>query len=280
MPSARRSMLFVPGTRPDRFAKAEAAGADMVCVDLEDAVAPDLKDAAREDAVGWLAAGDGTGPERVVRLNGLKTLAGLKDLQAVAAACPRHGHVFLPKVESAGELAVADAVLSEAGSPAGLIALVESLEGLAQVEAIAAATPRLAALVFGAADFTAELGIEIAPEPLLHARARIVLAAARAGIAALDVPTLDVKNTEATGADAARARAMGFTGKAALHPAQIAPIHAAFTPSPAELEKARRIVAAFEASETGLATLDGKLVERPVVRAAERVLEAARAAGS
>ena len=276
----RRSLLFVPGARPDRFAKALGAGADMVCVDLEDAVPPEGKDAARAAAIEWISTAEGAGPERVVRINALRSLAGLRDLAAMAEAAPRAGLVFLPKVDGPEELRLAEAILAEARSPMGLVALIETVAGLENVQRIASATPRLEAVMFGAVDLAAELACDLAWEPLLYARSRIVHAARQAGIDAIDVPSLEIRNSAAIETAALRARALGFTGKAVLHPDDVAAVNAAFSPSPEETEAARRVVAAFEASETGLVVLDGKLVEKPVIRKMEQVLAAARAAGA
>ncbi|MGV0761746.1 CoA ester lyase [Tistrella mobilis] len=279
--SARRSLLFAPATRPEIFAKALASGADLVCVDLEDAVAPDLKQAARPAGFDFLraAAGDGAGgPERILRINGLKTIAGLRDLSALADAGIATGMVMLPKVESAEELRLADAVLTEAGSMLKLAALVESVRGIEAAHAIAGATPRLDLMMFGGADLAAELGTRVAPEPMAYARARLVQAARGAGIDLMDVPALDFRNPDAVAEDAARARDLGFTGKAALHPANVALVNAAFTPDAAEIAWARRVIESFEASAGGVAVLDGKLIEKPVVAAQRRVLSRARAA--
>lgn len=276
-----RSLLFVPATRPDRFDGALGAGADMVCVDLEDAVAPDAKDGARADGVGFLR--DGPGPLRALRINPLSTRHGLADMLAVLDAAPSGGALFLPKVGDAAELGLADELLSAAGSDLPLIALIESTDGLANVQDIARATPRLRMLMFGAADLAAELGVEVAHEPLLHARSMVVHAARRAGIAALDVPCLDFRDMESVEREARAARALGFTGKAMIHPSNVAAVHAAFTPSEAEVERARRVVAAFRESGGGVASLDGKLVEMPVVRAMTRILaiaERGRAGGA
>lgn len=277
--SARRSLLFVPGSRPDRFEKAVAAGADMVCVDLEDAVPPDGKAAAREAALAWLANA-GSGPERVVRINGLKTRAGLADLSAVADIVPESGLLFLPKVDGPDEIRIADAVLTEAGSRAGLIALIESVDGLENVQSIANASPRLELLLFGAVDLAAELGCEIAPLPLLYARSRIVHAARRAGIGALDVPCLAVTDLEQLEAEARDAKAMGFTGKAVLHPSNVKTVHEVFSPTPEEVARARDVISAFQSSKTGLVVIDGKLIEKPVIRKMEQIMAAAEAAGS
>ena len=276
--SARRSLLFVPGARPDRFEKAVAAGSDMVCVDLEDAVPPNGKAAARKAALAWLTAG-GDGPERMVRINGLKTRAGLADLSAVADAAPAAGLIFLPKVDGPDEIRIADAILTEAGSPAGLVALIESVDGLENVQSIASASSRLELLLFGAVDLAAELGCEIAHEPLLYARSRVVHAARRAQVGVLDVPCLAVKNLERVATEARAAKAMGFTGKAVLHPSNVATVHHVFSPMPDEVARARDVISAFQASETGLVVLDGKLIEKPVIRKMEQVLAAAEAAG-
>lgn len=278
--SARRSLLFVPGARPDRFDKALASGADMVCVDLEDAVPPDGKDAAREAALGWLIEQDaGTAPERVVRINGLKTVAGLRDLSRAAELSPQAGLIFLPKVDGPEELKIADAILTEAGSSAGLIALIESVDGLENVQAIASATSRLEMLLFGAVDLSAELGCDLEHEPLLYARSRIVHAARRAGIGVLDVPSLAVRDNSVVRIEAEAAKSIGFSGKAAIHPANVDAINTVFSPTEQELRKAREIMEVFAASPTGLVVIDGKLIEKPVVRKMEQIVAAAKAAG-
>ena len=276
--SARRSLLFVPGTRPERFAKALAAGADMVCVDLEDAVPPDSKTDARDVAIPWLCE-QSDGPERIVRINSLKSRDGLKDLTAVADASPNSGLIFLPKVDGPDEICIADAVLTEAGSGAGLIALIESVDGLEHVQNIASASQRLQMLMFGAVDLAAELGCDLAAEPLLFARSRIVHAARRAGINAIDVPAVDFRNAEALETEARHAKSMGFDGKAVLHPDNVAVVNTIFSPTAEETAFAKKVIDLFDASETGLVVLDGKLIEKPVIRKMEQVLASAAAAG-
>ena len=276
--SARRTLLFVPGARPDRFEKAVCAGADMVCVDLEDSVQPQRKDSARTAAIKWLVT-EGSGPERIVRINSLKTRAGLVDLVAIADASPQNGLIFLPKVDGPDELRITDAILSEAKCPLGMIALIESLDGVENVQAISTASIRLEMIMFGAVDFAAELGCDLAEQPLAYARSRIIHAARRAGISAMDVPCIAVHDHEILISETAAARALGFSGKAVLHPANVKTVNDAFTPTAQETAKAREIVAAFEASETGLVLIDGKLVEKPVIRKMEQVLSAAKSAG-
>ena len=266
----RRSLLFAPGNRPSVHDKALAAGADIVCIDLEDAVPAAEKETARALAIPVLT--DAPGPERVVRINSLRSADGMRDLLAVVAARPPKGTLMLPKVADAGEVRIADEVLNEAGLPLSLAVLIESAEGLENARAIMAASPRVTFALFGAVDFAAEMGVPVAHEPLLHARAQLVHAARLAGIDILDVPSLAFRDDAVVRRETETALSLGFTGKAAIHPANVATINAVFTPSPEEVERARRIVAAYEASPNGLAEIDGKLIEKPVVRAMQRVL--------
>ncbi len=272
----RRSFLFAPGSKPDLFSKAIATGADVVCVDLEDAVAPALKAAARAPSVAFLAAGDGK-CERALRINPVRSLDGARDLAALANHAPIVGGLLvLTKVDDAEELRIIDALLTELGSGLELIPLIETARGLDAVMEIASA-PRVACLLFGAVDLAAELGIPIEHEPLLYARSRLVHAAKRAAVGVFDVPSLDFRNLEGVRAESEVAKRLGFTGKAVLHPSNVAVVNDVFTPSIAEIAQAEAVIAAFKASPTGLVVLDGKLIEKPVVRASERVLARAQA---
>ncbi len=275
--AARRSLIFVPGNRPDRFEKALAAKSDLVCVDLEDAVPPGGKRNSRRVAVSWLSEGR-QGPERAVRINSLKTVDGLRDLTSIAEAVPADGVLLLPKVDGPEELAIAEAILVESGSGSRLGALVESVDGLEHVQAIASASSRLEFLLFGAVDLAAELGCDLCQASLMYARSRIVHAARRAGIAAFDAPSLDFRNLEALEDEARMAKSLGFSGKAVLHPDNVPVVNSVFSPTPEEVANARRVVDAFSDSSTGLIVIDGKLVEKPVLRKMEQILEAAEAA--
>ena len=267
----RRSFLFAPGSRPEIFQKALASGADVVCVDLEDAVAPALKAAARAPSLAFLAGTAGT-PERALRINPVRSLDGARDLASLANHAPiATGLLVLTKVDDPEELRIVDALLTEHGSGLGVIPLIETARGLEAVMEIAAA-PRVASLLFGAVDLAAELGIAVSHEPLLYARSRVVHAAKRAGVGAFDVPSLDFRNLEAVRSESEIAKQLGFTGKAVLHPTNVAVVNAVFTPTAAEIAAAESIVAAFKASPSGLAVIDGKLIEKPVFRAAERVV--------
>ncbi|HEX8928032.1 MAG TPA: aldolase/citrate lyase family protein [Actinomycetota bacterium] len=269
---ARRSWLFTPATRPDRFARAGEAGADVLIIDLEDAVAPGDKDRARAAALAHLDAGRGTAPIQALRVNGLRTRAGLDDLRLLLESRSGPDAVILPKVETPDEPRLADAWLAEAGSRAAQVALIESARGLEAAPGIARSTPRLSALMFGAADLAADLGAPAAWEPLLYARSRVVAAAAAAGIGAIDAPYFDLKDQAGLEAELRAAVALGFAAKAAIHPGQVAAINAALTPSAAAVAEAREILAQNEA---GVGVVGGRMVDEAVARRARRILAAA-----
>ncbi len=264
-----RTLLFAPANRPAIHDKALASGADIVCLDLEDAVPPADKDAARITAAPFLTGAPG--PERVVRINGLHSAAGLRDLLALLDARPGGGTLLLPKVASADEVRLVADLIAEAALPLRIAVLIESLEGLGNVHDILRAAP-LSFAMFGAVDYAAELGVEVAPGPLLHARATLVHAARRAGVDLLDVPCLAFRDMDAVTTEAEAAKALGFTGKACLHPSNVAPVRTVFTPSRDQIALAEKVVALFEASPNGLAVLDGKLIEKPVIRSMQRLL--------
>ena len=265
-----RSLLFAPANRPAIHDKALAAGADVVCLDLEDAVPPANKAEARGVAAGFFV--EAPGPERVVRINGLRSADGLRDVLAILDGSPTVGTIFLPKVATADEVRLIDDLIAEAGLPLKIAVLIESLEGLANATAILRASPRLSFALFGAVDYAAELGVEVAPEPLLHARTTLVHAAHLAGVDLLDVPCLSFRDADAVRAEAEAARALGFTGKAAIHPSNVDVLNAAFTPTSEQIAHAETVVSLYEASPNGLAVLDGKLIEKPVIRSMQRIL--------
>ncbi len=264
-----RSLLFVPGSRPERIEKARAAGSDAVCIDLEDAVAPADKSVARANVLAWLAEAGQGGPVTGVRVNGLRTATGLADLAAMAAASAKPGFLMLPKATHGEDPAIVAEALGDACPP--LIPIVESATGLAHAREIAAA-PRVAAILFGGADFSADIGASLAWEPMLFARASLVAACAAAGAQLLDVPYLDVNDDDGLLAETRRSKALGMTGRACIHPRQVAGVHAAFAPSEGEIAHARRVLDAFEAAKGGVALLDGKMIDLPLAIAARRVL--------
>ena len=266
-----RSWLFTPATHPDRFAKAAEAGADVAILDLEDAVAPKDKARARTIALDYLAKSPTGGTRRALRLNGLDTRAGIADLDALLDSKAAPDFVVLPKTETAGHLQILDRLLAGAGKDARLIGLVESARGLANVEAIADATPRLAGLMLGAADLAADLGAATAWPPLAFARGRLVAACALAGVTPIDAPFFDLHDEPGLKQEVAAAVTMGFPAKAASTP-PIVVFNGALTPDEAAVAKARAILAE---NAKGVGTIDGQMIDEAVARKARRVLAAA-----
>src|SRR5215470_13983587 len=276
----RRSLLFVPALRPDRYGKALEAGADIVCVDMEDAVALDRKDEGRRLALPLFAQDADARVERMVRINGLSTLHGLKDLQAILECSAPPASLMIPKVKSAEEIQLLEALLSTKTTLCiRFCVIIETNQALERAHEIARASDRIDSLILGAVDMSAELRCEKSWEPLLYTRSRLVHAAASAGIDLLDVPYLNLDDPEGLRREAAACARLGFTGKASIHPNQLPIIHQAFTPTPEQIAKARRVVAAFEQNKTGLVVLDGELIELPVVRSMYRVIAIAERTG-
>ena len=276
----RRSFIFAPGLRPELYPKALASGADIVCVELEDGVAPHDKDEARERAMALFAepqAEDGV--ERVVRINCLRSVVGLDDVQAILTTETPPPALMLPKVVSPDEVVWLDDLLTERGHDTRLHIIIEMNAGLEAVFDIARSSSRIDALFFGGVDMAADLRCKNAWEPLLYARSRVVHAAASVGVDAVDVPYLDLEDLEGMKIQAQQARDLGFSGKGAIHPKQIADLNEVFTPSAEEVARARKVVTAFEEANTGLVVVDGKLIEKPVVREMQRILSVADRAG-
>lgn len=259
-----RTFLFVPGDRPDRFDKARRSGADVVIVDLEDAVAPDAKATARAATVQALLAGATV----AVRVSAAGTADHEADLAALRGA-PRPAAVVLAKSESSESIARVGAI----GAP--VIPLVETALGLTRAAELAAA-PGVARLAFGALDFTLDLDAELDPALLDYARVRLVLCSRVAGIAApLDSPTTEFLRPEVARREACRARQLGMGGKLCIHPAQITVVAAAFHPTPEEIERARRIVAAA-GSAAGATAESGAMIDRPILEKARQTLSRAK----
>ena len=277
----RRSFIFTPGLRPEMYPKALATGADIVCVELEDGIAPKDKAAARANAMKLFEnpqADDGV--ERVVRINSVREGFGMADVQAVLAADAPPLALMMPKVRSPDEVVLLDDLLTERGHETRLHVIIETNAGLKAAYDIAHCSPRIDALFFGGVDMAAELRCENAWEPLLYARSRVVHAAASAGLDAIDVPYLDLEDPDGMERAAIQARDLGFSGKGAVHPRQIAALNAVFTPSPERIARARRIIAGFEAADTGLVVIDGKLIEKPVLREMHRIVAIAERTGA
>lgn len=273
----RRSVLFLPATNARAMEKAKGLPCDVVILDLEDAVAPDLKDQAREAAVQAIKEGGFGRRELAVRINGLDTPWAEADLKALSAAGP--DAVLVPKIADAGDVARYDSRLSHAPDKTQLWVMIETARALFHLESIAASSKntRLGAMVIGPNDLAKETGAQLGGgrEPLWAAMSMTVAAARIYGVTALDGVYNNFKDDEGFAREAAQARAFGFHGKTLIHPAQVDPCNRAFAASDEEVEWARKVIAAFagEGSETlGALQVDGQMVERLHLVQAERLL--------
>jgi len=278
----RRTRLYLPGNQPKLFVNAGLHGPDAVILDLEDAVAPAEKDAARVMVRNALRAVDFCGAERMVRIN--QGERGLQDLEWVV---PHNVHlVLVPKVESPEQVqAVADridAIAADGGlrTEVFLMPIIESALGAWRAYEIAAAHPAVVALSIGLEDYTADIGTQrtLDGKESLWARAQVLNGARAAGVQPIDTVFSDVSDMEGLRASVEEARALGYVGKGCIHPRQIAVVHAALAPTAVEIEKAVRIVRAFEDAEArglGVVALGSKMIDAPVVKRAVATVETA-----
>jgi (S)-citramalyl-CoA lyase len=263
--TALQSMLFVPGNKPDRFSKALASGADCVCIDLEDAVPAAEKSEARAAAI--TAAQDGS--RLAIRINAVSTRDGLMDLLALSEAAKRPSLLFIPMVESAADIRIARSVIADPSVE--FVPLIETVAGVTNAGAIAAEA-NVPAMMLGGADLSAQLGVTLSWEPLMVARGQFVMACAGAGKQAIDVPYIHLDDEAGLIEEARRAKAMGFSAKAAIHPAQIAPIHSVFRPSPEEIAEAEAAEHAFVAAGGAAVRFQGRMLEAPVMARYRQIL--------
>ncbi|MGB0553757.1 MAG: HpcH/HpaI aldolase/citrate lyase family protein [Alphaproteobacteria bacterium] len=268
----RRSMLFVPALRPDRFSKAIATGADIVIVDWEDAVVPDRKAEARELTGTFFGDPTDRPVLRYLRINSPRLSDGLRDLEALFEMEHLPDGIMIPKVESPEEVRWMTEILQPYRQDIELFPTVETAKGVRAVAEVALASDATTILGFGAVDLVAETGSDLSWDSLLYTRSQVVLAATEARIEALDTVWIEIDDQAGLEDESRRARALGFTGKAAIHPSQVAPINAAFSPSDAEVDLARRIVEAAEGNFSGALQIDGKMIDEPVIIAARRTM--------
>ena len=277
----RRSFIFTPGLRPDMYPKALASGADIVCVELEDGIAPKDKAEAREKALALFEqpqADDGV--ERIVRINSMRERFGIEDVNAILASKTPPPALMMPKVRTPDEVIILDQLLTEAGHETRLHVIIETNEGLEAAFEIAKCSDRIDAMFFGGVDMAAELRCQNNYDALLYARSRVVHASAAAGLDVIDVPYLDLDDPDGMRVEAERVRDLGFSGKGSVHPKQIAALNEVFTPSEAQITRARRIISEFEKANTGLVVIDGKLIEKPVLRDMYRIVAIADRMGA
>lgn len=283
----RRSMLFLPGNTPNIIVNGDALGADNVILDLEDAVSPDQKDAARILVRNAIKAIGFDNVELTVRINSLDTPYWKDDLEEIVPLSP---DLIMPtKVNSAQDVLTLDAAIAgiekKCGLDAGtvkLIPLIETAQGLENAAAIAAACPRVAAIFLGAEDLTADLRCPRTKEgtEIFYARSRMVSAARAAGVDVYDTPFTDVNDDEGIVRDAQFARSMGFTGKACISPRHVRAVNEAFSPTQKEIDYAYEVLEAIRQAKEqgrGAISLHGKMIDKPIVLRAEQTIAMAEA---
>ncbi|MFR5264718.1 citrate (pro-3S)-lyase subunit beta [Clostridium sp.] len=285
----RRTMMYVPGSNPGMMKDAHIYGADSIMFDLEDSVSINEKDSARLLVFNALKTLDYEGTELVVRINGLDTPYGLDDLEAMVRAQP--DVIRLPKTETAQDVINVENEITriekEAGIPVGktkMMAAIESALGVINAYEIATASDRLMGIAIGAEDFVTDMrttrsleGIE-----LLTARSQVLLAARAAKIYAFDTVFSDVNNEEGFINETTLIKQLGFDGKSVINPRQIDPVHKIYTPSTKEVDKAIEIINASEEAKekgSGVVSLNGKMIDKPIIARAQRVIMCAKAAG-
>ena len=276
----RRSFIFTPGLKPEMFPKALASGTALVCIELEDGIAPKDKANARQKALALFKtpqADDGI--ESVLRINSMRERFGMEDVNAIISTKTPPPALMMPKVRTPDEVVLLDQLLTEAGHITRLHVIIETNEGLEAAYDIAKCSDRIDALFFGGVDMAAELRCPNTFESLIYARSRVVHASASAGLDVLDVPYLDLEDLQGMKKEAERVRDLGFTGKGSIHPKQIAALNEVFTPSKEKISRARSVISEFEAADTGLVVIDGKLVEKPVLREMYRIVSIADSLG-
>ncbi len=286
---SRRALLYMPGDDRRKIEKAATLGVDSICMDLEDGTALTRKVEARSVIAQALHELDFGASERCIRINGVGSGLEKDDLDAALDARP--DAIIVPKVEEPGHVAwVSDQIDSYEFShqmPRGgirMLIVVETARGILNLAQLAGADRRLEAVIFGGEDFAASIGAtrtQGAVE-LLYARQAVVTTCAAFELQSIDIVTIDFKDTETLRREAQFGAMLGFSGKQIIHPAQVEPVQAAFTPSDQAIAYARRLVEAFEANQQagrGAFALDGRMIDMPLLRNAQKVLERARAAG-
>lgn len=285
----RRSMLFLPGNTPNMLINGNCLGADAVIFDLEDAVAPAEKDAARILVRNTMRYMDFRGCEIIVRINSIDTPYWKKDVDEILPYRPQL--LLLPKTGSAEDVREADAYISEvearlgfARNTVGLMPLIETALGVENAFAIASASPRVQALFLGAEDLTADLRCKRTKEgrEIEYARTRLVVAARAAGVEVYDTPFTDVNDDEGIWTDAKLAKALGFTGKASISPRHVEAINQVFSPSQKDIDYAYEVMDAIRLAKEqgkGAIALHGKMIDAPIVARAQQTIEAAWALG-
>lgn len=268
-----RSVLCTPALSVGRYLNAHQSGADICLVDLEDSIPPMNKEEARNEAEKFFAVSSAAATRCGVRINAVADPDGLRDLLAIQRYAEKPAVVVIPKVEAARDVQIVASVLGRTGLEFDLFAVVETPRGMENVASIATSSPWLRALVFGAADYSFDIGARLSWEYLLHARARVANAARAAGIEVVDSPKFDVDDPAGLREESTRVHSLGYSGKIAIHPRQIPVLNEVFSPDDAALAHARRVVAAAESTDFRIAVVDGVMMGPPFFEASRRLLD-------
>jgi citrate lyase beta subunit len=282
---ARRALLYVPGDEKQKILKATTLDVDCVCLDMEDGVAQNRKDEARSVIVNALRELKFGRAERLTRINPIGSGLEQDDLQVVVPACP--DGIVVPKADEADQVQWACAEIDRMmgkDTPMGVIAIIESARAIINLHQIANAHPRLKGLIFGAEDFAGDIGAMRTQDAweVFYARSAVVTHAAANNLQAIDMVYVDFHDEDGLRREALFGAQMGYTGKQIIHPNQVVPVQEAFTPSSAEIRRALQIMKAFEEHQLlgrGAFAIDGKMIDAPILRAAQRILERAQTAG-
>jgi citrate lyase beta subunit len=269
----RRSFIFCPGNRPDMIPKALKSGADMVCIDLEDAIIPEHKSLSRIETVKAFEDIDyPKGVETLIRINDVNSEDGKKDIDLILNANNTASGLMLPKIQAIEEIITLENKIKEKNKELNLHIIIETNQGLENAWSIAHSSSLIKSLLFGGVDMSADLGCNGDWFSLLYARSRVVHAAAGAGIDSIDVPFLDLEDMEGMNIEAQKSKNLGFSGKGSIHPKQIEQLNKVFTPSEEEIAYANKVIKAFNNASDGLVVVDGKLIEKPVLRTALKTI--------
>tara|TARA_B100001175_G_C19457738_1_gene614812 strand:+ start:172 stop:1020 length:849 start_codon:yes stop_codon:yes gene_type:complete len=269
----RRSFIFCPGNKPDMIPKALSSGADMVCIDLEDAIIPEHKDISRSSTIrAFEDISVPHGVETLIRINDVNSKDGKEDIKAILESVNTASGLMLPKIQNVNEIIDLEKQIKLANKNLNLHIIIETNKGLENAWNIAQSSALIKSLLFGGVDMSADLGCNGDWMSLLYARSRVVHAAAGAGIDSIDVPFLDLEDMEGMRQEAQKSKNLGFSGKGSIHPKQIALLNKVFTPSESEIEYANKVIKAFNEASDGLVVVDGKLIEKPVLRTALKTI--------
>jgi citrate lyase beta subunit len=269
----RRSFIFCPGNKSDMFPKALSSGADMVCIDLEDAIIPDHKEFSRESTVkAFENISIPREVETLIRINDVNSKDGKEDIKAILDSSKTASGLMLPKIQSVEEVLDLENKIKLSNKNLNLHIIIETNKALENTWNIAHSSPLIKSLLFGGVDMSADLGCNGDWMSLLYARSRVVHAAAGAGIDSIDVPFLDLEDMQGMQDEAQKSKNLGFSGKGSIHPKQIKSLNNVFTPSEDEIEYANKVIKAFNDASDGLVVVDGKLIEKPVLRTALKTI--------